>query len=377
VLISCDGYIRIYNGVDRLTFNGKKYMSDKSQPAFTDVDIIPLKTSSDCLMGNFCSMEILDSFIFVQDNLPNLYIFRNDGKFLCQVGKKGEGPGEYSYINTFYIDKKKKQVAIVDEIRCLITKYDFEGKYISSVHVPLNMIKSSRHAVLINDSSLFFNHTLNFEANAAYTLSNNNFEKYSVFRSYNPIATEGYTYEFSGNPITKNEDGFNFIMPLSDTIYSYFDGSFNAKYIVDLPSKMIPVDKFRTTIKEPYSYKVLKYANMGYFSGFISIYETNKYILLDYLEQGLVKGYFLANKNDEKGDYYLYSIDRKIKEIPFFEIKYSYNDVFVAVVSAQNLLDLKDKIDNNVKNPRLVKLNKIIEKIRFDDNPILFFYHLK
>lgn len=65
--------------------------------------------------------------------------------------------------------------------------------------------------------------------------------------SYQPITVGNYMYPFSWHPMARSGKDIDIIMPLCDTIYTYSaaTSSFEPKYIIETPQKMIPKEKIR------------------------------------------------------------------------------------------------------------------------------------
>ena len=206
----------------------------------------------------------------------------------------------------------------------------------------------------------------------AYTvLKENEFVRYF---SYTPFTAAGYMYFFGNHLMTKMDREIHCIMPLNDTVFSFSRNRFNAKYIINLPNELAPREAFQVTIEKTFSDFAFEYARDGFFTGFTAIFETKNNLLLEYKHQGLINGFYWADKNTRNGNYYIYSIGNPIKKIPFFRIMQAFDNTLVGIVDADVLQQLNDQIDV-ASNPQLSKLKKITETLRFDDNPVLFFYH--
>lgn len=86
------------------------------QDSLFDVRYIKLETNDNCLLKTMGQMGMVsDSLLLVLD-IGNklLYAFNQDGKYLCCIGAKGGGPGEYLIPTSFFIDKSRKSVGIID-----------------------------------------------------------------------------------------------------------------------------------------------------------------------------------------------------------------------------------------------------------------------
>lgn len=336
-------------------------------------NILPLETKPDCLIGEVRMIEKLDSLLFILDYSPNLFVFNTNGKFINQIGKIGDGPNEYVGINAFYLDKKNKRVVIIDEMKGALIHYDYYGKFIESERINSDLIKSCQQSIFTNDNKLLLNYRINFEENLAYQLVDLIKPNNSIASiSYNPIKTEGYMYSFSSHAMSKTEDEIQFIMPLCDTIYNYKNEEIYPKYVIETPKKMAPKEAFNTSINNSFFSLIFKYGKNGFFTGFTSIFETADYLLLNYLENGMILGYCLIDKQQERGVYNLYSLNEKSANLPIFEIKGSDRNSFIGVSNAQYLHNI---ISNKENQPYFMdKYKDAIGNIGFDDNPVLFFY---
>ena len=86
------------------------------QDTLFDVKYIKLETTDTCLLGTIGQIETFsDSLLLVLDiNNSYLYAFNQKGKYLTHIGKKGEGPGEYIKLSSFFIDKQRNRIGLLD-----------------------------------------------------------------------------------------------------------------------------------------------------------------------------------------------------------------------------------------------------------------------
>ena len=80
------------------------------------ISYIPLETSEKCLLGELQRTKRDGDFYFVED-AKGLFVFGKDGRFLNEIGHKGNAPGEYLYMDNFYLDRKNKQVCIINNVQ--------------------------------------------------------------------------------------------------------------------------------------------------------------------------------------------------------------------------------------------------------------------
>ena len=64
----------------------------------TEIRYIPLETNDLALFGEIRFINYEDDKIFISDWKGGCHLFDNNGKFLCKIGQRGQGPDDYLYI---------------------------------------------------------------------------------------------------------------------------------------------------------------------------------------------------------------------------------------------------------------------------------------
>ena len=344
----------------------------ETPPSYKVTDIIKLETNIESFITNIKQMEMNDSLIFILNGSENLYVFDRNGNFKNQIGKKGEAPNEYLVLNTFYINAVEQMVVLIDSYKNVLLNYSFDGKYISTISMSPNALLNCNNTLLMDDNTLMLFNMMGIKESIAYSLIDmNKKELIGKYFSYAPIMTNNYIYSFSRHPIAATENGANIILPLCDTIYNYSASShtFEPKYIVETPRKMASKYQIRNDKKQTYSAELYDLWEEGYFTGFNGIYETKEKIILTFLN-GIIMGYFIFDKLDRKGNYYIYEYDDASGEIPFYPVIYTYDNKFIASVGAEKLLEYKGSIKNRL-------FQDAIKDLKEDDNPCLLIYELE
>ena len=75
---------------------------------------IPLETTDDCLLDGIRDVIIEDTLLIVlSDDRDAVYFFNRQGKYLRKIARRGNGPGEYSFIVQMHYNKDRKSLSLV------------------------------------------------------------------------------------------------------------------------------------------------------------------------------------------------------------------------------------------------------------------------
>lgn len=132
------------------TDNNDKY---KFSDLFTDLSIIIPQTNEESLFGiDIVRLEVHKDKLFLLNQKQagkNILCFDNEGRFLFSIDRIGNGPGEYSHLGDFFIDRKKECLIIVGESNKWFY-FDLDGVFLYSEEDPENTI--SYYTDEFNDS---------------------------------------------------------------------------------------------------------------------------------------------------------------------------------------------------------------------------------
>lgn len=349
------------------------------------IEIIPLETITESLLRDIKSVKFADGFIFVEDSRGGVFSFERNGGFVSQVGNRGQGPEEHLSSLAFFVDEENRHVVLIDVVKEALIKHDFYGRFQGLHRVPLVAIREVQDALLMEDGTLLLNHmiiTVPHVEDIAYTaLSGSYFQRRKTFFHYYPITAENYMVAFASHPMVRTSDGsVNLIMPLNDTIFNFYNGKVTPKYRVELPERrmrMAPRERFKTQIGNNFFNVMFEYGRRGFFTGFTGIFGTENIILLEYRYQGVLLGYYLFDRVSGQGGYTLYS--QEPDEFPVGIVIASHDNFFVSAKDPQDLLLMKDDLRENL-DPTIshnARLLEVLDNLQFDDNPVLFLYHMK
>ena len=80
--------------------------------AATDVDFIKLEVTTNSMIRDIRNVVIAEDYVLVDDYSEGVFRFSKGGKFLNKIGKKGNGPDEYLYVNQVILNEKNNEVLL-------------------------------------------------------------------------------------------------------------------------------------------------------------------------------------------------------------------------------------------------------------------------
>lgn len=103
---------------------------------FKRLEVIPLETKDSCLL--ICPDKVLyeDGYYEVFDSKhPALFVFNEDGKFVRQIGKKGNAPNEYTEIYDVTYDEEAGHICMLSPFGEIFI-YALNGTFLSRMQLP-------------------------------------------------------------------------------------------------------------------------------------------------------------------------------------------------------------------------------------------------
>ena len=210
------------------------------------ISYIPLETSNNCLLGDIQCVKKDDDVFFVKD-IKGIFVFDKEGRFKNEIGRRGNGPGEYFYIDNFYLDRKNKLVCLIFNAKKQILQYDYDGNYVSTLHFDENDMNIESVMMCGEDEFL-----------AYYPLPNDVFHGDSEYRRFKKkesmlvsdkimdakkLTSKKTFYPFLYFPMISFDNQYFFISVFSNKIYKYEDGKVQPAYYIDIPN-LIPSGAF-------------------------------------------------------------------------------------------------------------------------------------
>ncbi len=122
---------------------------------FQEFKWVQLETNDSCFVGLFIEkIECYKDKIFLlnaHQSHSNILCFDMDGNFLFKIDRLGNGPGEYTYLGDFFIDKTQECI-VLQTLGNEFMQFDLEGNFIKKVRA--NDEYNTRQVLYLNDSIL-------------------------------------------------------------------------------------------------------------------------------------------------------------------------------------------------------------------------------
>lgn len=345
---------------------------------FAHCKAIKLELSEESLIGEISQLEISDELIYVLDKKTvTLRVFDYTGKYLRAIGTRGNGPGEYLAVNAFYLNNLNRTINIFDPLKLVVFQYDFLGNFIKSVKFNNMFLAHIVRATPLDSSSILGFTNPNWHSEAGYFILNE--KDYSLQKQLYqfPVPTRGeISYSILTHPYSFHDNEVHFVSLFSNIIHSYVNEETQASYYIDNGKMDINSNYLKSIAKtsdEDYIQMISKIIeDKKYTPGLKNIYETERYICVDFWGEHFLLSAILWDKKEKVGcyidEYYSYTPD-------FGTIIYCFDNTLVRVWENNDILTFKTNLKSGkitVKYPQY--LLDILYKYEEEDNPILLLY---
>ena len=386
--------IDVLNSVDNYN---KVYFSDY----FSSIELIPLETNENCLLDIIPSPSvILNDSIILFSVTNRLYVFDRTGKFLNQVGERGQGPNEYIFISDFFLNKDNSNIYITDLVKVL--EYNVNGTFVSSFMKPVVDSEPLSYCSYIGENIFIGQKNYNGTNECKYYLFNNNgvivkcFPNYILFNKKDQSLS---TIDGSLIPVWVDNQLFlkDFI---NDTIYTYTNSILQPAYIFDFGKYSIPKDNWNHANSKDFFIFSPGFGNLvgtpkfffykitipDIFSGPKSKPTYNHLLNVYKSSDRVVYGIYnkekslniLLDTDDHLQKGFINDINGGLSFIPRF---YAGNDI---VIDIWNPTDMKEMLTEAYFKTRTIKdqqayqkLKDLLKNLKEDDNPVIVVAKLK
>lgn len=205
-------------------------------------------------------LYVLSNDVFIRQYDPNL-------KFLGNIGKKGEGPGETKYLNEFSLDHNNN-LLLKNPFQRKLNIYSSEGKYLDYFDYTKNTkeFAPSKIRMISKKRYLAFNSIAPEQNKMLYCITN---DKYNIINSFGKISeiypkkNDDYMLFLGENSFLEIKEKEIWIAPKlyknTLSIFSKIDKKYISKQINGFDIKKQPLNKisekeFESSLKTKYAF---------------------------------------------------------------------------------------------------------------------------
>ena len=99
---------------------------------FKEIDTIDLEQPGNPPLTSIQDLAFAKDYIFLLDIKQGFLKFDHYGNFIQTIGKKGDGPDEYTVPTSIYLDETNSRVLLADYEKMVVNSFDLEGNFIAA-----------------------------------------------------------------------------------------------------------------------------------------------------------------------------------------------------------------------------------------------------
>lgn len=336
-------------------------------------DILPLELTDGSALSGIKKVVRVDASYIVFDNYNGLIVrYDKNGKYLNRIGLKGRASSEYLRVDTFVIDEDGN-VLILDGSQDKILTYRPDGKFVSVTLFPKRSLGFINDAVSLGDGRILVNNCIYNNFNEIYRILSINDKKVASLIGF-PMTSENIAEPTGKRPVG-GYDRIILLKPFDDTIYTLDDKNKVLPLLYVEHKGMLVDDKYYKnhvvfSVATTYS----EMSQKGYFSGFVSVFESERHLLLCTYNDV----YFLIDKDTNTGLPLRQTACDEYEGVPLINVVASDSENLIGFWSPGDFVD-KYNLESMVGSPNEAVQNFIsaLKALPEDGNPCLIVYHLK
>ena len=223
----------------RIPIEYRKASSIKLSEFVESVDLIPLETTEDNLIGEVGRIVFIDNNYYIKSTNgrqnAKIFVFDANGRYQFKIDHRGVGPGEYVEMTDFQIvqDSLLMTVSNGDYKSNL---YDLKGAFIKELNYKYNITEFQP----LLDGTIFLYHfsLREMNMNVLCKLNSDFIVDYSFFKlSKSEVAR---TCQINANAFSVCDEKVYFNYPFCDTIYQIAGQKYSPAYYIDFGNKKHP-----------------------------------------------------------------------------------------------------------------------------------------
>lgn len=359
-----------------LSINMEKAIDDRTTTKHTfsefidSIKYIPLETNSNCNIADIQKIIFHENHLYVWD-YNGILKFDSNGKFVCKIGNRGHGPGEYIQNRGIII---RSDTLFINSGNRIVAYHTNTGN-----HMITFPFKSSMYFEKIGGSFVALNEHngyMEFFDHKGHILDSINYERFAGEIKNTGIIFPLHTIFFRNHPSLKVST------PHNDTIFEITGShTLTPRYVVNMGKYKLPNEER------------IEYVGVFEFDKLTANYirpvpfETSRYLIFQLSKWGMISNFSTLGFNYTKANLIglglfdketrqFYLLKEDMKNCPFFYPHFS--DGQNSLITYVNAVDAIDFLSNNKNEP--IECNAFTtatKNLKVDNNPVIIIAKLK
>ncbi len=341
------------------------------------IHLVPLETNDSCLIKQIGKVRVEDNGYYIYDyNDSPIKRFSKEGCLISEIGKKGQGPGEFIQITDFFVQKDTVNIlAWSGNKKWIRMQNNNTFLYETDMSFPLDEFHP------MNDSCYFLhvgNGTIGntgrmnsylYSIDKDFQIKEKRYPKTYPYGSNYYYCAQTHFFRESGDAVLYRRD-FN------DTIYSITASlEITPKYKLDFgkkwySQKALKDNSGKGTLEIEREFDKKQYPKFIYFA------ESNHHLMVTYTrnEQNSDIDYVSVYARTS-GLIYNFRVDDKSILKLFANLQSYSGDSFYSFIKADDFLNMAANLTRD--NPFYEKMTQLSQNVNDTDNPLLVFFEFK
>lgn len=334
---------------------------------FSGKEIIPLETTSECLISNIDKLEIANGRLYILDDQQDIiFIFNQTGRYINKIASIGRGPKEYYELSDFHVDDSLIYITAGSSLHKVMC-YDLNGNYQKSfaTEYPAQRITTDSNYIYV-----YYNFSYHRGCNVGiYDKKRNN-----LIKRYKPYTKQQEGIGYTNRCWTSCKNKVYASFPYEYNIYELTPDSCRVIASIDYGEKYMFPKEWNT-----FSYKQVSnyvYKNGGVTESPIihscnTLYVTSKRTIFTFTFK--CDNYIcLINNKTTSTSFGIVWPNEYYWNVHGFAPIYASNNFMVIPCESASIISYRNIHGKNGHTQKEWNLN-----ITEDSNPCLYFYRLK
>ena len=123
---------------------------------FRSIELIPLETSPDVLLAGVSKLVVHDDRYYTLDRSQDIiHVFDEKGNFIFKIDKKGQGPGEYNFIEDFIFNPFSGNLELFEAYGAVYI-FDLSGNFIEKKRIEYDGFRVAHNIAAIDKNTHVF-----------------------------------------------------------------------------------------------------------------------------------------------------------------------------------------------------------------------------